>query len=98
MGFDEKHNQVVPERFHPNKNKYWKEVVASSHKIITFFDLCGHEKYLKTTINGLTGLIPDYSMIVVGGNMGVSKMTKEHLGISLFQLQQNIFCLGVSII
>jgi len=32
---------------------------------------------------GLVGLMPDYAMIVVGANMGVSKMTKEHLGISL---------------
>ena len=32
---------------------------------------------------GLVGLMPDYSMIVVGANMGVSKMTREHLGISL---------------
>mmetsp|Transcript_27079 Transcript_27079/g.36878 ORF Transcript_27079/g.36878 Transcript_27079/m.36878 type:complete len:112 (-) Transcript_27079:772-1107(-) len=32
---------------------------------------------------GLVGLMPDYSMIVVGANMGVSRMTKEHLGISL---------------
>lgn len=91
MGFDEKGNQFIPERFQANKNKYWKEVVAGSRKITTFFDLCGHEKYLKTTINGLTGLIPyslnllsDYSMIIVGSNMGVSKMTREHLGISLF--------------
>lgn len=29
-------------------------------------------------------MIPDYSMIIVGANMGVSKMTREHLGISLF--------------
>lgn len=84
MGFDEKGNQVVPERFQMNKNKYWKEVVSHSKKITTFFDLCGHEKYLKTTINGLTGLVPDYSMIIVGSNMGIPKMTKEHLGISLF--------------
>lgn len=27
--------------------------------------------------------MPDYSMIVVGANMGVSRMTREHLGISL---------------
>lgn len=27
--------------------------------------------------------MPDYSMIIVGANMGVSRMTKEHLGISL---------------
>lgn len=50
---------------------------------MTFLDLCGHEKYLKTTMFGLVGLMPDYSMIVVGANMGVSRMTREHLGISL---------------
>ena len=32
---------------------------------------------------GLVGLMPDYSMLVVGANMGVSRMTREHLGISL---------------
>ena len=46
-------------------------------------DLCGHEKYLKTTMLGMVGLFPDYAMIIVGANMGVSRMTKEHLGISL---------------
>jgi len=50
---------------------------------VTFLDLCGHEKYLKTTMFGLVGLMPDYSMIVVGANMGVSRMTREHLGITL---------------
>jgi len=54
-----------------------------SHKIITFLDLCGHEKYLKTTMYGLVGMCPDYSMIVIGSNMGVARMTKEHLGITL---------------
>ena len=44
-------------------------------------DLCGHEKYLKTTIFGLTGLIPDYAMIIIGANMGVSRMTREHIRI-----------------
>lgn len=29
-------------------------------------------------------MIPDYSLIIVGANMGVSKMTREHLGVSLF--------------
>lgn len=38
---------------------------------------------MKTTMFGLVGLLPDYSMIIVGANMGVSRMTKEHLGISL---------------
>ena len=51
--------------------------------MITFLDLCGHEKYLKTTIYGLVGMIPDYAMIIIGANMGISRMTKEHLGIAL---------------
>lgn len=38
---------------------------------------------MKTTMFGLVGLMPDYSMILIGANMGVSKMTREHLGISL---------------
>lgn len=44
---------MLPERFIQNKNKYWKEVVERSHKVINLVDLCGHEKYLKTTIYGL---------------------------------------------
>lgn len=44
-------------------------------------DLCGHEKYLKTTMFGLTGLLPDYAMIIIGLNMGISRMTREHLGL-----------------
>jgi GTPase len=84
LGFTKEGKQVVPERFNQNKNKYWKEVVTHSHKIISLVDLCGHEKYLKTTINGLTGLDPDFGCVVVGANMGIQKMTKEHIGLCLF--------------
>ncbi|CAD8073034.1 unnamed protein product [Paramecium sonneborni] len=84
MGFDENFKQVLPERFNQNKNKYWSQVVEKSQKIVTFLDLCGHEKYLKTTIFGLVAMVPDCSLIIVGANMGVSKMTKEHLGVSMF--------------
>ncbi|CAD8083477.1 unnamed protein product [Paramecium sonneborni] len=84
MGFDENQKQVLPERFNQNKNKYWSQIVEKSQKIVTFLDLCGHEKYLKTTIFGLVAMVPDYSLIIVGANMGVSKMTKEHLGVSMF--------------
>lgn len=44
--------------------------------------MCGHERYLKTTLFGLSTLFPHYNIIVVGANMGVSRMTKEHIGIS----------------
>ena len=83
MGFDETQQQVELERSNTTKNQAWSHIANNSKKIITFLDLCGHEKYLKTTMFGLVGLMPDYSMIIVGANMGVSRMTKEHLGISL---------------
>ena len=83
MGFDEDGKQIFADRFVQNKNKYWGEVVKKSNKIVTLLDLCGHEKYLKTTMFGLVGMVPDYSMIIVGSNMGISRMTKEHLGITL---------------
>mmetsp|Transcript_24485 Transcript_24485/g.43437 ORF Transcript_24485/g.43437 Transcript_24485/m.43437 type:complete len:536 (-) Transcript_24485:500-2107(-) len=65
------------------KNKAWREVVANSRSVITLVDLAGHEKYLKTTIGGLTGCFPDYACLIIGANMGITKMTKEHLGVVL---------------
>ncbi len=47
-----------------------------SHKLVNLIDLCGHEKYLKTTMLGLVGYLPDYILIVIGANFGLSKMTK----------------------
>lgn len=83
MGFDSEKNWVEPERLNATKNQAWAHIATNSKKVLTFLDLCGHEKYLKTTMFGLVGLMPDFSMIIVGANMGVSRMTKEHLGISL---------------
>lgn len=83
MGFDENGHQVFPDVHSTNKNKAWAEVVSKTKKIISLIDLCGHEKYLKTTMLGMVGMVPDYVMIVVGANLGLSKMTKEHLGMAL---------------
>lgn len=65
------------------RNLTWSDVVEKASKVLTFFDLAGHERYLKTTVFGLTAHAPDYCMLVVGANMGVLRMTKEHLAISL---------------
>jgi len=45
---------------------------------ITFIDLCGHEKYLKTTARGIAGYFPDYGCIVVSPQRGVLPMTIQH--------------------
>lgn len=68
----------------------WQHIVSTSQKLVTFIDLCGHERYLKTTIFGLVGLCPDYAMIVVNANAGFQRMSREHLGIAL-ALQMPIF-------
>ena len=66
-----------------SKGLDWEDICKQSTKVITFIDLAGHEKYLKTTVFGMTGHSPDYAMLMVGANMGVIGMTKEHLGLSL---------------
>jgi len=66
----------------------WPEIIRSSSKIISFYDLAGHRKYLKTTITGLTSSEPDLCLIMVGANKGIrnsstqkihENMTKEHI-------------------
>jgi GTPase len=52
---------------------------TGKERIISFVDLAGHEKYYKTTIFGANCCSLDYLMVLVGANMGVSLMTREHL-------------------
>ena len=68
-------------RLTEKKNVSWKDIASQSDHVITFLDLCGHEKYLKTTMYGVSALMPHYAIILIGTNMGVQRMTKEHLGI-----------------
>lgn len=58
------------------------QVFLKSSKIINLIDLGGHERYLRTTLKGIMGRIPDYAILVVGANAGVIGTTKEHLGIA----------------
>jgi hypothetical protein len=47
-------------------------------------DTCGHPRYLKTTLHGLTGYNPDYACLVVDGlNENIDATTKEVLGCAL---------------
>lgn len=55
--------------------------LVKNNEITTLVDLCGHEKYLKTTMFGVMGLFTDYGIVIVGANMGVSTMTTEHMAL-----------------
>jgi GTPase len=61
----------------------WAHICQASSKVLTFIDLAGHERYLKTTIFGMTGHAPDFCMLMIGSNAGIVGMTKEHLGLAL---------------
>jgi GTPase len=76
LGFDDK-GQVM--NYSGTHKKGWPEIVKDSAKVISFYDLCGHEKYLRTTILGLTSSSPDLCLILVGANMGMTRMTHEHI-------------------
>jgi len=60
-----------------------EEICASASKLITFLDLAGHHKYIKTTIYGLTGYSPELVMLLVAANRGLAGTTKEHLGLAI---------------
>lgn len=51
-----------------------EEICEASSKLITFIDLAGHQKYMKTTIFGLTAHCPDVAMLVISANSGVGKV------------------------
>jgi len=53
-------------------------------KVVSLVDLAGHEKYLKTTVFGITGMFPDKGIVVIGANTGITKLTREHIGIMLY--------------
>jgi hypothetical protein len=65
----------VPVDVKSSRQAVWQTVFSRADKSVTLVDLCGHERYLKTTVFGLTGMLPDYAMLIVGANMGVSRMT-----------------------
>ena len=76
LGFDDTGKIVNYEGLH---KRSWPDIVKDSSKIISFYDLCGHEKYFRTTIRGLSSSYPDMALILVGGNMGVSRITYDHI-------------------
>ncbi len=65
-------------------NKSERALVAErADKLVSFVDTVGHEPWLRTTIRGLLGQKIDYGLLVVASNDGVTRTTKEHLGILL---------------
>lgn len=81
MGFDT-HGEIVSSSV-PGRKLTWNEIGTRSAKVISFTDLAGHERYLRTTVFGLLSSSPNYCLLMVAANNGLIGMSKEHLGIAL---------------
>ncbi|KAK1773312.1 GTP-binding protein 1 [Copromyces sp. CBS 386.78] len=81
MGFDSHGQTVLSDT--PGRKLSWEEIGKRSAKVITFTDLAGHERYLRTTVFGLLSSSPNYCLLMVAANNGLIGMSKEHLGIAL---------------
>lgn len=79
LGFDQQGNVI---NYKYNEMMTAEEISDLSTKLVTFMDLAGHRRYLKTTVQALSGYAPHHALIVVGSGSQISTMTKEHLAIA----------------
>lgn len=81
LGFDIQGNVI---NYKYNEMMTAEEISDRSSKLVTFMDLAGHRRYIKTTVQALTGYLPHHAMLVAASGIeGVNSMTKEHLDIVL---------------
>ncbi|KAE8350970.1 P-loop containing nucleoside triphosphate hydrolase protein [Aspergillus coremiiformis] len=80
MGFDSGGEIVSSSQ---GRKLSWEEIGKRSAKVISFSDLAGHERYLRTTVFGMLSSSPNYCLLMVAANNGLIGMSKEHLGIAL---------------
>lgn len=81
MGFDTMGKIISSDV--PGRKLSWEEIGKRAAKVISFTDLAGHERYLRTTVFGLLSSSPNYCLLMVAANNGLIGMSKEHLGIAL---------------
>lgn len=63
------------------KRKSEDEVARESYRVITLMDLAGHEKYLKTTIHGVSSGFADHALVLVNARHPPTHMTVHHLNL-----------------
>lgn len=80
MGFDARGEIIGSDK---GRKLSWEEIGKKSAKVISFSDLAGHERYLRTTVFGMLSSSPNYCLLMVAANNGLVGMSKEHLGIAL---------------
>lgn len=59
-----------------------QRLIMTKAKVITFTDLAGHERYLRTTVFGLLSSSPNYCLLMVAANNGLIGMSKYGISLS----------------
>ena len=53
-------------------------------RLVSLIDLAGHEKYFGNTLSGITNTFPNYAILLIGANKGVTKITRDHFTILMY--------------
>lgn len=73
VGFDE-HGELVGVRapggrqVHMKRRDLWTAVGSHAHSMALLIDLCGHERYFRSTCRGVVSQMPHYAMVLVAAN------------------------------
>mmetsp|Transcript_15398 Transcript_15398/g.18745 ORF Transcript_15398/g.18745 Transcript_15398/m.18745 type:complete len:465 (+) Transcript_15398:175-1569(+) len=59
------------------------EIASEATQLVSLVDLAGHEKYLKSTIHGISSGMIDYALVLINANHPPNHMTCHHIGISI---------------
>mmetsp|Transcript_24831 Transcript_24831/g.37106 ORF Transcript_24831/g.37106 Transcript_24831/m.37106 type:complete len:479 (-) Transcript_24831:61-1497(-) len=59
------------------------DIAAEADNLVSLVDLAGHEKYLKTTIHGISSGMIDYALVLVNANHGPNHMTRHHISLAV---------------
>lgn len=77
LGFDEVGNVI---NYKHNEMMTAEEISELSSKLISFMDLAGHRRYMRTTIQAVSGYAPHFiALVIASGNL--NQMTIENLQI-----------------
>lgn len=57
------------------------EIRNKSIKLVNFLDLAGHRRYMRTTVQALSGYAPHYAIIVIAAGRAINQVTREHLAL-----------------
>jgi len=85
VGFDKDSNPMFPHNESNGKIviKSDANIAAGAHSLVSFVDLAGHEKYLKTTVHGISSGMIDYALVLVNSKHPPTHMTCHHMSLAV---------------